>query len=583
MSHTQIHAPGAMSGKPVLSQLIPPQTLSPQDMAALLKVAHEKIKLNELDVALNILAKAVEFDPTNPTIKSLQASAHLARSDYGNAMAALLEILALNPNDAKAYYNLGSVAKNSGDRAAAKDFFKKAADCDEEYIFAAVSLMFESLLDADWDRWETLPKLRHMLNQHVANLAPGPIMSFYDDPQLQFEKSIIYSGTRFGIKEPPRPAPRKRAAGDKIRIGYFSSDVYAHATMWLMVRMFELHDRDKFEIYLYDYSNVSDEMSQRVSASVDHHHRVKKLSDNEIFALARSDAIDIAVDLKGFTAGGRYGLVASRPAPVTISYLGFPGTLGLKAVDYIVADKVMIPQELRRYYAENILYMPECYQVTDDQREIASTVPTRTELGLPEDALVLCCFNGTYKITPAEFDIWMRVMAKVPHSVLWHWATEEKAMENLCNEAEKRGISRDRLIFCSSISQPEHLARLARADLFLDTFNICAHTTASDALWAGLPIVTFQGKQFAARVASSILNAFEMPELITYSAEEYEARILALAENPTELRRLREKVAEKRKSAPLFDTARFTRNWERMLEKALSNIETGHAPRDLHL
>ncbi len=350
-----------------------------------------------------------------------------------------------------------------------------------------------------------------------------------------------------------------------------------------MVRMFELHDRNTFEIYLYDYSNVSDEMSQRVSASVDHHHRVKTLSDNEIFALARSDAIDIAVDLKGFTAGGRYGLVASRPAPVTISYLGFPGTLGLKAVDYIVADEVMIPQELRRYYVENILYMPECYQVTDDQREIASTVPTRTELGLPEDALVLCCFNGTYKITPAEFDIWMRIMAKVPHSVLWHWATEEKAMENLRNEAEKRGISRDRLIFCGSISQPEHLARLARADLFLDTFNICAHTTASDALWAGLPIVTLQGKQFAARVASSILNAFEMPELITYSAEEYEARILELAENPAELRRLREKVAEKRKSAPLFDTARFTRNWEQMLKKALSNIETGHAPRDLHL
>lgn len=554
-----------------------------KDIPALLNAARDKIHAKERHAALQILKQIEAIEPNNADLKHLTASIHVENHRFDLAVVPLMEVLALNPKDTTAYANLGAIMSEWGERAAAIDLFRKALECDHTNIPAASRLIFTSLRLARWDFWPQLPGFFELLSNATTHLEPGIFLSMSDDPLLQLEKAKLFSETRVTKLPVTRPAPRQRAEGDKIRIGYFTSDVFAHATMWLIGRMFALHDSDKFEIFLYNYSRTNDDKSKEIITTVDHHRFVKNMTDAQVIELAQQDGIDIAVDLKGFTSGGRLGLVANETAPVTVSYLGFPGTLGRKDLDYIVADDVMVPSELRKFYSEKIMYMPNCYQVTDNKRPIAETTPSRTELGLPEDALVLCSFNNTYKITPVEFDIWMRVMQQVENSVFWHWAPEEQARDNMRMEAEKRGVSGDRLIFCDSAPQAEHLARMQQADLFLDSFNVCAHTTASDSLWAGVPIVTMQGKQFAARVASSILHAFDMPELITYSPEEYEARILELAQNPDQLKAVKEKVAEKRETSALFDTEQFTRNWEAMLERALLRAESGLKPDDLHL
>jgi predicted O-linked N-acetylglucosamine transferase (SPINDLY family) len=364
---------------------------------------------------------------------------------------------------------------------------------------------------------------------------------------------------------------KKTAPKPKIRLGYYSADFYNHATCILMAELFEKHDRSKFELFAFSFGpDIKDHMRTRVEAAFDQFIDVSTMSDKEIAEFSRMLGIDIAIDLKGSTKDHRFGIFSYRAAPVQVSYLGYPGTMGAEYIDYLIADKTLIPEESQKFYTEKIAYMPHSYQVNDRSRVISDSVFTKQEVGLPEEGFVFACFNSNYKITPDVFDVWVRILKSVEGSVLWLFEDNETAATNLRKEAQKRGLAPERLVFAPKMEISEHLARHKLADLFIDTLPCNAHTTASDALWAGLPVLTCMGESFASRVAASLLNAIEMPELITSSLTEYEELAVALGKDPQRIQALKQKLERNKLTTPLFDSSLFTSSFEDVLKQLFS-------------
>ena len=380
------------------------------------------------------------------------------------------------------------------------------------------------------------------------------------------------------------PRIRRCGAGekythDRIRIGYFSADFRNHPVGRLAVGLLEAHDKSHFTtLALSSGPDDGSELRRRTKSAVDDFVDVRNRSDADVAALIRRREIDIVVDLTGFTLAGRFGVLARRAAPIQVNFLGYPATMGADWIDYIIADRTIIPAEHFQFYGERVVWLPDTYQANDDKSGIAERVPTRAECCLPETGFVFCCFNNTFKINPQIFDVWMRLLAATANSVLWLLGTNPIAERNLRREAERRGIAAERLIFAPRLAVADHLARHRRADLFLDTLPYNAPTTASDALWAGLPLVTCQGDTFAGRVAASLLNAIGLPELITASLEEYEALALKLARDPALLGAMKEKLRRNRDTYPLFDTARFARHIESAYETMWQAHQDGRAP-----
>jgi len=371
----------------------------------------------------------------------------------------------------------------------------------------------------------------------------------------------------------------ERQARDRIRIGYVSVAFRNHPGAHLMAHLWECHDRSKFEIVALSVGPPADDAwRRRLEGAFDSFHDVNSRSDRDIAALVRELGIDILIHRDGHTGYARTGVFALRPAPVQVNYLGFPGTMGAPYIDYMIADRTLIPQENRRCYDEKIVYLPHSYQANDSTKPISGTAVTRAALGLPEDAFVFCCFNNNRKLTPDLFDVWMRLLRGVGNSVLWLLEANATASGNLRREAERRGVSPQRLVFAQSTGLPDHLARHRYADLFLDTFYYNAHATASDALWAGLPVLTCPGEAFAARVAASLLTAIGLPELIARTRDEYEAMALDLAAHPDRLAAIRRKLADNRTTQPLFDTARYARYLEQAYLRMHDRYRAGLPP-----
>ena len=349
--------------------------------------------------------------------------------------------------------------------------------------------------------------------------------------------------------------------------------------MQLLVGALECHDRDAFEIHAFSHGpEAEDAMRARIRATMDHFHECARMSDGAVTAMARRARIDIAVDLNGYTQDARLAPFAARLAPVQVSYLGYPGTVGADFLDYILADATVLPMDQQRFYDENIIHLPDSYQANDDRRVIAPDTPSRAEAGLPADGFVYCCFNNTYKITPEIFASWMRILAAVPGSVLWLLANDSDSITRLRGVAEVQGIDPARLIFGPSLPSAQHLARHRLADLFLDTLPYNAHTTASDALWAGLPVLTQLGQAFAGRVAASLLNAVGLPEMITRDAAAYEALAIAIGRDAARAAALKAKLAAAIPGAPLFNTPRFTRHLEGAYRMMWQRHAAGLAP-----
>jgi len=348
--------------------------------------------------------------------------------------------------------------------------------------------------------------------------------------------------------------------------------------MLQLAQVLKMHDRGQFEIYLYAFSpHAPDAMRGRIIDAVDVYDDVIAMRDIDIAELARQDQIDIAIDLNGFTENSRSDIFLHRAAPVQISYLGYPGTMGADFIDYIVADKNLIPEASQKFYSEKPIYLPHHYQAQDSDLPIADIVPSRADLGLPERAFVFCALSNSYKITPAEFDIWMRLLTAVENSVLWLLHSNDWVRKNLLMEAAKRGVAPERLIFAAYTDHKIYLAQLKQADLYLDTFIYNAGATASNALWAGLPVLTKRGRGYTARMAASLLSAIELPELITDTEAAYEALALALARDPARVASFKAKLAANLLTTPLFDTELFTRKLEAGYSQAYDRYFEGKA------
>ena len=403
-------------------------------------------------------------------------------------------------------------------------------------------------------------------------------LSYLEEPALQRQCADAAAAEIAGEALPAQSLRVIRRDG-RITIGYVSGDFRDHATMYLAADLFARHDARRFRIVAVSLTtDPASDMRARVKPLFDTFHDVDGMTDREILDLARREEIDIAVDLMGFTRHSRPSLFATGLAPIQVSYLGYPGTTGMKGMDYIIADPQLIPEGLREHYSEKVAYLPDCYQPNDRQRRIADKRFTRAELGLPEDAFVFCCFNNSFKISPAVFASWMGILRATPGSVLWLFSYTEAVEKNLRNAAHSHGVDPARLVFARGLPLEEHLARHTAADLFLDTLPYNAHTTASDALWAGLPVLTLTGETFASRVAASLLTAAGLPELIAGNSAEYERMAIGFHQDRGRLRALRNRLEANRLTCPLFDTERYTRHLETLYEKMIARHQQGLAP-----
>lgn len=485
----------------------------------------------------------------------------LGRPD--EAIACYDQALAIDSRHVEAVHNRGVVLGELNRHEDAIASFKEVLAIAKDYPNVAGSIAHAQAHLCDWaDHDAGVQRVLDGVRLGKPVSVPFPFLSLSFDPAAQRSCAAIHVALRHASR--PKPLwTGENYAHDRIRLAYLSANFHDHPVAQLIAGLFEQHDRSRFELTAISFGPDDREaMRARLIASFDRFIDIRQMGDAEAAKLLRTLEIDIAIDLMGFTKDARPGILAHRPAPIQVNYLGYPGTMGADFIDYVLADDFVVPADHRVHYVEKVVALPDCYQVNDSRRTISERTPTRAEAGLPDHAFVFCCFNNSYKITPQVFDVWMRLLRQIDGSVLWLLHANASAEANLRREAQSRGVAPDRLVFAPRLAADAHLARHRLADLFLDTLPYNAHTTASDALWAGLPVLTCVGTTFAGRVAGSLLHAIGLPELATDTLAAYESLALRLAEHPEVLREIREKLARARSTMPLFDTSRFRRHVE---------------------
>jgi len=544
--------------------------------------------INNAGIVLQELGRASEaIDLYRPLLERMPAHADacnnlgtalLAQGRADEARAAFEQALAHQPDFPEAFCNLGNARRELGDLTGAIAAYRDALRLRPDDAGAFSQLIYHRTQACAWDGYEAdQEKLVDMARRGI-RVPPFYLLS---TPASASDQLICARHWATSIS-PPRTAlfHHQACAGrERIRLGYLSGDFYQHATAQLMAELFECHDRDRFEVFAYSYGpDDHSPMRARLAAAFDRFVDIRARSHHEAAELIHAEGVDILVDLKGYTHHARPAISAYRPAPVQVSYLGYPATMGADFIDYIIVDPFVVPSSQQPFFSERLVHLPRSYQVNDRRREVADARTSRRDVGLPAEGLVLCSFNNSYKISPVFFDIWMRLLRAVPGSVLWLLEANPQVAGNLRSEAEKRGVDSGRLIFAPLAPPAEHLGRHRHADLFLDTLPCNAHTTASDALWAGLPVVTCCGDTFAGRVAGSLLMAIDMPELVTTSLEEYEQAALALARSPQRLIALRRKLQNNREASALFDLPKLTGNIEAAYARMWQTWLAGQTP-----
>jgi protein O-GlcNAc transferase len=522
--------------------------------------------------------RALELKPDYADAWSNRGNALVDGGRHEEALASYDNALRLQPRDPMIWDSRANILVSLNRHEEAATSFAQLLRIAPDFEYGIGRLLHSQMHCADWSNFaENTAKLINAVGSGKRADAPFSFLSVSQSEPLQRQCAAIFVEDKFSPSASPLWTGR-RYQHDRIRVAYLSADFHNHATAYLMAGLFESHSKERFETTAISFGpDADDDMRKRLLSAFDHFIDVREHSDREVAMLLQEREIDIAVDLKGFTAHGRTGILGHRPAPIQVNYLGYPGTLAADYIDYIIADRHVIPPAHHAYYTEKVVYLPDSYQVNDARRSIADRMPSRMEAGLPEQDFVFCCFNNSFKIRPEVFDIWMRLLHAVSGSVLWLMEVSPAASDNLRREAVRHGIPAERLVFASRMKLDEHLARHALADLFLDTLPYNAHTTASDALWAGLPVLTCIGNAFAGRVAASLLHAVGMPELITDNLVEYEAMALRLATTPALLAEVRSKLSRKRTSS-LFDTDRFCRHIEAAYITMWERYQAGELP-----
>lgn len=410
----------------------------------------------------------------------------------------------------------------------------------------------------------------------ISGTSPLAMLAASDDPALQLSAAKQFIVHKYPVLSSEALVPKQGYSHEKIRIGYLSSDFCLHAVSLLTVELMELHNHERFEVYGFCWSREDGTaIQQRIIKAMDNYIQIGAMSDKEAADCIRAHEIDIVIDLQGLTSGARPLILSYRPATLQMTYLGFPGTTGFPWIDYVIADSYLIPAELVPYHSEKPLYLPNCFQSSDSKREVG-LMPSRADNGLPEKAFVFCSFNNNYKFTPELFAVWMRILKRVPNSVFWLLADNEWSRENLTKAAKKQGIKEDRLIFAPRVAPADYLARYQLADLFLDTFPFNGGTTANDALFMGLPLLTLSGRTFASRMAGSLLTNLGLPELIARNLKEYEEKAVRLAKNAAELNKLKNRLKENKATGPVFDMPRFVKDYEVRLANELGKCRSAN-------
>ena len=511
--------------------------------------------LADFDRALVYAPQLSEAHANRGNVLQRLGRTHEARESYKTAIS-------LAPTNAKHHYNLTTTSRRLGRYDEALSALDAVLVIDRNFPLAIGDRLSVKMHLCDWNSFE--PEKTELIAEVKANaVLTNPFdflaISSSADEQLTCAKKFVSSLP----KVTKQNRLQYQAPNSRIHLAYLSGDFHNHATAHLMAGVFEVHNRSKFRVTAISFGpDQSGPVRDRLRESFDRFEDVRLRTDEEIADLIREIGVNILVDLKGYTEGCRPQIFAYRAAPIQVNYLGYPGTTGAPYMDYLLADKIVIPEDEQKFYSEKVVYLPDCYQANDTKRVISKKLQTRSEAGLPDHAFVFCAFNNTFKITPEIFDIWMRLLASVDNSVLWLIDRGQVVRENLSKEAIARGVSANRLVFAPQIQLDQHLARHQLADLFLDTLPYNAHTTASDALWAGLPVVTCLGTTFAGRVAGSLLSAIGLSELIAHSLNEYEILALKAATDHEWLASLKLKLRSNRDTFPLFDTRRFARNIE---------------------
>ena len=549
------------------------------------------LKKNEHDDALKYFTKALDLQPKNFIVHFRIGYLFMQKQNWDKAllyfnksmdlnnqfpntffnMAIILNLLnkkkesiqffksyiELQPNNIEAYYSLGICYREIGDIQMAEKTFLKAFKINPEYPYLKGQLQFMKNHLCDWVNYnETKKNIEKDIEQNKKAITPWQALSVIESPKLLKDNTALFLDNKeFNNKN--------LIDKKKITLGYFSPDFCEHAVSNQFKQILKLHDKKKFEIVGFYLNSKQDEKLYEIKTYFDKFLDVRLKTDEQIVEMSRELKIDIAVDLKGFTLNNRFGIFVKRCAPLQISYLGYPGTLASDSIDYLVADKILIPDENKKFYSEKIIYMPNTYQVNDSTLKVSEKKFERKDLGLPEKGIVFCSFNQSYKILPDMFKIWTQIIKKVENSVLWLMTDNEITEKNLKNEFIKNDIKENRLIFASRMHHREHLSRLKLADIFLDTFPYNAHTTASDALRVGIPVVTLKGQSFASRVASSLLNCLDLNELTTDNENEYQKVAIKLAENNSLLQEIKRKINSNISTKPLFDTKLFTQHLEK--------------------
>jgi predicted O-linked N-acetylglucosamine transferase (SPINDLY family) len=534
--------------------------------------------LHRFDEALACYEQAIKINPE--FYEAFYNRAVIMLQDFKSFDEALLscnQAIALKNDYAEAYVTRGMIFDNIKQFADAYQSYDQALAINPGMEFAAGQALFSKLMLCAWQDWpQETAKLLACVAQDLKVICPFMFHAVSDDPALQLKVAKIWVQEKCP-SNPVLPAISRYPQHQRIRIGYFSADFRHHPVALLTAQLYEMHDRQNFEIFGFSSSIFKDDMTTRLEKAFDRFIDIQNLSDLEAAELARKLEIDIAVDLGGHTGENRNGVFAMRAAPVQVSYIGFLGTMGADYMDYLLADQCLIPETARQYYSEKIAYLPS-FQVNDSKREIADIHFSRKKLGLPAQGFIFCCFNNTYKLNLNLLNCWMRILTSVPDSILWLNLENDTVQQNLQQAALASGVNPERLIFAQRLPLPEYLARYRSADLFLDTLPYNAGTTGSDALWAGLPVLTCAGRSFASRMAASLLTAIELPELITNSLAEYEALAIALATDAEKMAAIKAKLAANRLTTKLFDTPLFTRNIESAYRKMYQNHRAGLPP-----
>lgn len=578
------------------------------------------------DLSIQIYRIWAKFNADHPTVYAIhfnRAVLHSERGELDAAELALREAIALNPDFSPAYVNLGGVLERKGAIGDAVLAWKVGAErlaavtgeslkhkamtlkqigrvlIDHQQPEAAESTLQQCLeldpaqrdaasqyagLRLSQCRWPVAPAQGALERaEFVRAIQPLSMAAYTDDPLLQLSAAWLY------IKKDIRPVPpglstdRRHApidlSGRRLRIGYVSSDLRDHAIGYLMAELFELHDRKAVEVFAYycGIPSAGSALTQRIQAAVEHWIDIRGMDDDAAAARIAADGIDILVDVNGMTKDARTAVFARRPAPVQVNWLGFPGSMASPYHQYIIADDYIIPPSHEIYYSEKVLRL-DCYQANDRRRIVADARPSRAEAGLPEAGFVFCCFNGAQKITRFTFQRWMAILQQVPGSVLWLLTSTPDTDARLRGYAEQLGVARERILFAPKLANAYHMARYPLADLFLDTSPYGAHTTASDALWMGVPVLTVPGRSFASRVCGSLVTAAGVPELICATPDEFVERAVALAHDPARLKSCRDRLESGRNTCVVFDMDRLTSRLEDLYRHMAAEHRAGRTP-----